>query len=191
MKRSGFTLIELLIVVAIIGILAAIAVPNFLNARVRAKIARVVANMKTTSQALEMYFLDNNSYTKWAREDVGWGGYVSLTTPVSYIQSFSVVENAFYPKHEELLGHGETDIYFELGTWKSSSGRSYSVMQPNDTWVLEGFGPAMYDPYNSAEFPFPPPAVFHPSNGLRSGGGFFRAGGAKLPSWAKEITNAY
>ncbi len=60
--RKGFTLIELLIVVAIIAILAAIAVPNFLEAQVRAKVARVKNDLRAVTTGLESYRVDNNKY---------------------------------------------------------------------------------------------------------------------------------
>jgi prepilin-type N-terminal cleavage/methylation domain-containing protein len=61
-RSRGFTLIELLIVVAIIAILAAIAVPNFLEAQVRSKVARTQADMRTMATAIEAYHVDNNKY---------------------------------------------------------------------------------------------------------------------------------
>ena len=61
-RISGFTLIELLIVVAIIGILAAIAVPNFINARLRALLSRVFAEHQMLEHALIAYHLDANAY---------------------------------------------------------------------------------------------------------------------------------
>ncbi len=61
-RFKGFTLIELLIVVAIIAILAAIAVPNFLEAQTRAKVSRAKSDMRTLSIAIETYYIDNNTY---------------------------------------------------------------------------------------------------------------------------------
>ena len=61
-QQKAFTLIELLIVVAIIAILAAIAVPNFLEAQVRSKVSRVRSDMRSLATALEAYQVDNNKY---------------------------------------------------------------------------------------------------------------------------------
>lgn len=60
--HAGFTLIELLIVVAIIGLLSAIAVPSLLNAVDRGKQSGTVADMRAIATALERYAVDNNGY---------------------------------------------------------------------------------------------------------------------------------
>ena len=62
LKKEGFTLIELLIVVAIIGIIAAIAIPNLLNAIQRGKQKRTMADMRAIGTAVESYAVDNNVY---------------------------------------------------------------------------------------------------------------------------------
>ena len=60
--RRGFTLIELLIVVVIIGILAAIAIPKFAKTKSKAYIAAMKSDLRNLVTAEEAYFSDNNTY---------------------------------------------------------------------------------------------------------------------------------
>ena len=69
-KQRGFTLIELLIVVAIIGIIAAIAIPNLLNAINRGRQKRTMADIRSIGTALEAYSVDFNFYPKVAAATV-------------------------------------------------------------------------------------------------------------------------
>ncbi len=101
--RRAFTLIELLIVVAIIAILAAVAVPNFLEAQTRAKTGRAAADLRTLAVAIEAYAADANYYplngvlnADGSIENPQRTGaaapahkflYDGLTTPVAYITS--------------------------------------------------------------------------------------------------------
>ncbi|MEO8377331.1 MAG: prepilin-type N-terminal cleavage/methylation domain-containing protein [Candidatus Sumerlaeota bacterium] len=94
---NGFTLIELLVVVAIIAILAAIAVPNFLNAQTRSKVSRTKADLRTTSVGAEMYAVDQNQYP--ASFDLK-----QFSTPIAYL-SVGEVSDIFGNRHGELLGY--------------------------------------------------------------------------------------
>lgn len=131
MKLRGFTLIELLIVVAIIAILAAIAVPNFLEAQTRAKNSKAVADMRTMVTALETYRIDTNAYPSdsgngssgiW-RSYKGRDGHSNppanfsigyeLTTPIAYLTSAEVLIDPYK--------RGKLDYYKST----SRAGREY------------------------------------------------------------------
>ena len=104
-RKRAFTLIELLIAVAIIGILAAIAVPNFLNAQTRAKVASIYGSMKSAQTAIGAYIVDWG----WApidhADDAQTGSsYVPLTTPVAYINSIEIFRDPFHTNQEEDTG---------------------------------------------------------------------------------------
>jgi prepilin-type N-terminal cleavage/methylation domain-containing protein len=103
--RKAFTLLELLIVVSMIAILSAIALPNFMEAQTRQKVARSSADLRVLSAAIESYAIDNGTYPTAAINSTGvpslsgpslvdsslagsgWVSYryIRLTTPIAYI----------------------------------------------------------------------------------------------------------
>ena len=62
-QQSGFTLVEIMIVVAIIGLLAAIAIPNFVRARAKAQTNSCIANLKQLDGAMEVWATENKKKT--------------------------------------------------------------------------------------------------------------------------------
>ena len=142
-RKQGFTLIELLIVVAIIGILAAIAVPNFMNAQIRAKVARIESDFKSLATALEMYKMDNGRYIS-RYNNISWPKrFYPLTSPVSYI-SKGYWPDPFAPKGYVTPDGDPINFVYESHGWPRrpfrESGSSWGAPMPrrsrNGSWPI-------------------------------------------------------
>lgn len=166
MRIRGFTLIELLIVVAIIAILAAIAVPNFLEAQTRAKVSRTLADQRSLATALESYVIDHNVYPPafegawlgFSVFDPGNAGAVSarfipLTTPIAYITS--VFPEPFAVNGVAAMGGGGGGSTDDYDTYDYIRSRDFepsgilgmafngcgAAITSGSVWRLSGVGP--------------------------------------------------
>lgn len=186
---KGFTLIELLIVVAIIGILAAIAVPNFLNAQTRAKIAKVQGDFKALATALEMYRLDNGRYISRAY-NISWPyRFHPLTTPVSYITNGRWPDP--FAARDSLAPDGDPLNYaYESKGWENAAYPTFAkkfINSPHEflhgqessrEWALISSGPDQDLNADAGARTFPQDVFFfyEGSNGLTSAGDILRFG---------------
>lgn len=176
MKRDGFTLIELLIVVAIIGILAAIAVPNFMNARIRAQVSRCQADMKAVATSLEQYFLDWNSYVEdhdWPSGGADERGLFRLTFPMAYMSSLP--NDAF--SSSSIKNWVEDNPTFEFG---SGNAQKAGQQWPAQAYIIISAGPNHVEEVEGNDgFPFNTIIKsYDASNGIKSDGDIVRFGGA-------------
>ena len=79
-KRAGFTLVEIMIVVAIIALLAAIAVPGFLRARKRSQASKVLNDLRLISSAMDQYAIETNKKTGDGIDVADWTKYIKKDT---------------------------------------------------------------------------------------------------------------
>ncbi len=180
--HRAFTLIELLIVVAIIAILAAIAVPNFLEAQTRAKVSRAKNDMRSVATGMEAYAVDNNNkyppeyHTVYQPPTCYEKTQAHLTTPIAYITS--IPKDTFASRRKPTWGW-YTDLYWYYN-WLERYGHMINVNKaPYSTagqvpwydadtaWMLTSLGPDL-----EPNFPIP----YDTTNGTVSVGDITRFG---------------
>ncbi|MCE5229539.1 prepilin-type N-terminal cleavage/methylation domain-containing protein [bacterium] len=201
MRMKAFTLIELLIVVAIIAILAAIAVPNFLEAQTRARVSRVVGEARTVGIALESYCVDNRAYPPdgsnrgwyYPTFAMRWGDtYYSgqyLTTPISYVTDIPI---DIFNTNAEITGYVSSQTqglrvgqHYAVQKYTTNDGAQTSGSIPwakekpfydklkNAAWMTWSIGPSHNIGKNSlGDACWMIP--YDPTNGTVSNGGIWR-----------------
>jgi type II secretion system protein G len=182
----GFTLIELLIVVAIIAILAAIAIPNMLEAQVRSKVSRALADMKSLQTAIEAYRVDENKYPPDGDDAIFPNPLTAfsahqrlsvLTSPIAYVSSLP--PDPFHlhfdpnPPVVYLFPEPEPPYTYAYNTWGSyAGGQGQPAHGGNpDNYNFLSLGPSkQFDSIRGR-------LAYDPTNGTLSPGDIFVFGG--------------
>ena len=179
-RHKGFTLIELLIVIAIILILIAIALPNFLEAQIRARVTKAKAEIRSLGIAMESYFLDFKVYPAESEHNLherfrNEAGLAWLTSPIKYIGEVP----------EDPFGGNATASeysYYEMGG--AATVKVPCIGQCLETWAIFTKGPDLDEsdvysasPHNTAYDDDRSVDSYSATNGTKSKGDIFLYGG--------------
>lgn len=197
-QKNAFTLIELLVVVGILGILSVIALPNFRDATIKSRVARVKMDLRALSQGLQTYRMDHNLYPRKPDSMFFFADYLlpDLSTPIAYINSANV-KDPFGPVTEyEEPNRAEVDSFGPSLTAQLIKNSyiytpyiSYAMIQgqrgfQREAYMVGSVGPDQMDSF-IVKVPFPSlynypgdsprDSIYNPSNGILSLGdiGYF------------------
>jgi prepilin-type N-terminal cleavage/methylation domain-containing protein len=119
-RRGGFTLVEIMIVVAIIALLAAIAVPNFLRARKRSQATRILEDLRMIDSATDQYAIETNRTTGFAPTFTDLKNYLK-TGSVLYSTGQDLFGDSYGPFTVDSLPQVPTTAYTNLSDVAPSS----------------------------------------------------------------------
>ncbi|HPB31725.1 MAG TPA: prepilin-type N-terminal cleavage/methylation domain-containing protein [Candidatus Sumerlaeota bacterium] len=182
MHEKGFTLIELLIVVAIIAILAAIAVPNFLEAQIRSKVSRAKSDMRSIATALEAYFVDANHYPwPYPKGSLSASNVPNeLSTPVAFISSSAGIQDPFSIQIGRRNAQYKRYGYITDERLGSAYLSGWTALLPDykiacGKWRLDSFGPDERSGPKGGASNWPNEVTYDPTNGTISRGDIYRS----------------
>ena len=112
-RRGGFTLVEIMIVVAIIALLAAIAVPGFLRARKRSQASRILNDLRMIDSAVDQYAIENNKTSGNAVPTAAWTQYIKQGTAL-YNSGNDILGNAYGAQTVDSIPKVPTNSYNAL-----------------------------------------------------------------------------
>ena len=124
-RRGGFTLVEIMIVVAIIALLAAIAVPNFLRARKRSQATRILEDLRIIDSAIDQYAIETNK---------AGGATVNWTDIQSYLKKGTVLYNSGGVDLLTTVFNGGTYSVDGIPRLSSTTFDKLSDVAPSDFW---------------------------------------------------------
>lgn len=193
---QAFTLIELLIVVAIISILASIAVPNFVEAQTRAKVARIKADTRTLITGIELYRVDHNEppmrhTPDWELPELGTKALQMgrITTPISYLSS---LPQDIFALAQKIPNNG-IDYYdprqvrqfltprYGLSDWQGMADKGWLMVSVGPDGKIGAPSNNYLDYPHQGEVVRKLYDVYDPTNGTVSFGNIFRFEGDKPP----------
>jgi prepilin-type N-terminal cleavage/methylation domain-containing protein len=121
-RRTGFTLVEIMIVVAIIALLAAIAVPGFLRARKRSQASRIINDLRLIDSAVDQYAIENNKASGFLVTTAEWTKYLKAGTNL-------------YLTGKDILGNDYGDVKVDsLPKVSQTSFNALSDVAPQEFW---------------------------------------------------------